>query len=101
MAHFIGYVHGSRGEASRLGTKATGIQATGQGWNVGGKVITYYNSTFKCDVVTFWLNAGSSGGQPTKMIGSYVAHPDTGALVELTDNIKDKLLALVEANDNG
>ena len=38
MGHFIGYVRGSRGRASRLGTKDTGMNVEGNGWNIGGNV---------------------------------------------------------------
>lgn len=39
MAHFIGYLRGTRGEASRLGGKDNGIQSRVQGWQSGVKVI--------------------------------------------------------------
>lgn len=37
MAHFRGTISGSRGEASRLGTKASGMHVEAQSW--GGKVV--------------------------------------------------------------
>lgn len=33
MAHFYGTLQGSRGEASRLGTKASGLQVTAASWD--------------------------------------------------------------------
>ena len=36
MAHFYGRIKGSRGEASRLGTKQSGISVTAAGW--GGAI---------------------------------------------------------------
>lgn len=39
MAHFIGYLNGSAaGEASRIGSAKSGIDARAQGWNVGVRV---------------------------------------------------------------
>lgn len=35
MAHFIGVVQGSRGEASRLGGKETGMRVNANGWEAG------------------------------------------------------------------
>ena len=38
MAHFRGEVKGQRGEASRLGSKASGMVVVAQAW--GGQVVT-------------------------------------------------------------
>lgn len=35
MAHFYGSVQGSRGEATRCGTKRSGMSSHVRGWNVG------------------------------------------------------------------
>ena len=39
MAHFRATIKGSRGLASRLGTKQSGMRATVNGWNVGVTII--------------------------------------------------------------
>lgn len=37
MAQFIGRISGGKSEATRLGTKATGMVAEANGWDIGGK----------------------------------------------------------------
>lgn len=41
MAHFYGGVHGCRGEATRLGTKASGLSAFAASWEGAVKVMLY------------------------------------------------------------
>lgn len=67
MAHFIGYVQGARGEASRLGSKSSGIDATGRGWNIGGSVMLRSNESkdeegkkIERDSVTLSVDSGSN-----------------------------------------
>lgn len=38
MAQFRGTIKGQRGEASRLGSRSTGLVTTCNGWNIGVKV---------------------------------------------------------------
>lgn len=61
MAHFRATIKGQRGEASRLGSKKTGIRATVNGWNSGvyvhGGIDSQGNDEF---VVT--MTSGSGGG---------------------------------------
>ena len=52
MAHFIGFVKGNRGEASRLGSKDSGMYATDQGWNIGASVYVRFNEETGKDEVT-------------------------------------------------
>ncbi|MCP4573363.1 MAG: hypothetical protein GY838_13490 [bacterium] len=70
MAQFRGEVHGSRGTASRLGNKATGLTATANGWTVGGQVTMRHSNGE--DVVDVWLTSGSTGDRPTKHLGTFL-----------------------------
>ena len=72
MAHFIGYTKGNRGEASRLGTKESGLSSEARGWNVGGSVQTYYDKERDCDIVVFYVNSGSNCDNSPRCIGSYI-----------------------------
>ncbi len=63
MARFIGFLKGSRGEVTRLGTPSSGISATAQGWNIGGRVETENRSNV--DHVTFTLTAGTNLNRPS------------------------------------
>ena len=60
MARFIGSLRGSRGEASRLGTPASGMSADAHGWNVGGRMDMNAGGG-KEDTVRMQLTGGSNG----------------------------------------
>lgn len=60
MARFIGYLKGNRGQASRLGTKNSGIEARAQGWNIGARIVLKVDSQGR-DVLKVYVNGGSSG----------------------------------------
>jgi len=65
MAHFIGYVKGNRGEASRLGSKSSGMDATARGWNIGGSVWVGYDEERGEDFVDLQIDSGSNGSMGT------------------------------------
>jgi hypothetical protein len=65
MARFIGYVQGSKGEASRIGHERMIAQA--QGWNTGGLVQCYIDDQGN-DRVDFYATGGSS--RSTKVLVS-------------------------------
>lgn len=71
MAHFIGYLKGNRGEASRLGTKKSGISAQAQGWNIGAKIWITYNEETGKDEVTIYKTSGSNGGFSDEKIANF------------------------------
>ena len=59
MAQFRATIKGTRGEASRLGSKNSGIRADVNGWNSGIKVLGYeYQGQ---DVFEVWKTGGSNG----------------------------------------
>lgn len=67
MAQFRATIQGNRGEVSRLGTKASGMLATINGWNVG--VFVEAGTTREGeDTITVCVTGGSNGDKP-----SYVA----------------------------
>jgi hypothetical protein len=41
MAHFYGSIQGQRGEATRLGTKASGLHVTAASWQGAASVVLY------------------------------------------------------------
>ncbi|AYB70601.1 hypothetical protein SEA_SERENDIPITOUS_60 [Mycobacterium phage Serendipitous] len=70
MAQFRGTVQGNRGEASRLGSKNSGLDVSASGWNVGCKVTVRHEDGR--DVVRVWRTTGSNGyGHSTKLIASF------------------------------
>lgn len=61
MAHFRGTLTGNRGEASRLGTKNSGLHGTANGWNVGVSFDLWYDEEKNEDTVLVNFTTGSSG----------------------------------------
>jgi hypothetical protein len=59
MARFKGTVQGSRGEASRLGHKTTGLIATLNGWDVGIEIQASVNNADE-DVFHIYRTSGSN-----------------------------------------
>jgi hypothetical protein len=69
MAHFISFIRGNRGEASRLGSKDSGIKASAQGWDCGISV------NGRCDRndhnrFAAFATTGSNGGGSSTWLGS-------------------------------
>ena len=62
MAHFYAGIHGNRGEATRLGTKSSGITAFVNGWSTGVRVTISYDKDTDQDVVYIRRTAGSGYG---------------------------------------
>ena len=68
MAQFIGYLQGQRGQASRLGSKKSGLTAQARGWNIGAKIICRYNEESKKDEVLIYKTGGSNGAVSSKLL---------------------------------
>lgn len=68
MAHFRASIKGQRGEASRLGSKKTGIQATINGWNNGIRVVGEHDENTGEDRFTVYFTGGSNGGKPSSRV---------------------------------
>ena len=71
MAHFIGYLQGNRGEASRLGTKASSMDVSGRGWNLGVNVFVYHDERTDEDRVTITLTGGSNRSCRSRDLGTF------------------------------
>jgi len=71
MAHFYGSIQGNRGEATRMGTKTSGIEGHIRGWNIGCRVVIGHDDEGN-DVVNVYLTSGSSGMRSSKHLGAYV-----------------------------
>lgn len=62
MAHFYGYIRGRRGDATRLGTKASGLTVTAASWQGAVLVTLGHDEETGQDVVSVslvpWRGAG-------------------------------------------
>ena len=69
MAQFYASIQGNRGEATRMGTKASGINGHIRGWNVGAEVfITHVNGV---DVVEVFRTGGSHWNSRSELIAKF------------------------------
>lgn len=71
MAHFIGYLQGNRGQASRLGTKASGIYSKVSGWNIGAEIVIDYDENTKKDIVKIYKTGGSNGSIAGELLTTF------------------------------
>lgn len=62
MAHFLGEVTGTRGKASRLGTKKSGITVKAMGWGGMIQVDLIHNELTGRDLFTIWQHKHPTGG---------------------------------------
>lgn len=83
MSHFYSRIQGHRGEATRCGTKTSGIQAEATGWDIGGKVTCEYNETLGTDVVSFYRTTGSNG-HSASLVASFTYIDDKLIVVNTT-----------------
>lgn len=72
MAQFYGTVQGCRGEASRLGSKQSGLQVKGNAWDIGAELYLNHDSDNDRDEVTVRLTGGSKGHICSKDLGTFV-----------------------------
>lgn len=77
MARFRAVIRGQRGEASRLGSKLSGISASVNGWNAGVKVNARVSTTnaqgrevSDYDVFEIYVTGGSNGGFSDLHVGT-------------------------------
>jgi len=63
MAHFRATMKGSRGEATRLGSKDTGLKVTVRGWNGGLTILARYDEVTGEDVFEIASDGGSNSAR--------------------------------------
>jgi len=80
MARFRGTVKGGRGEASRLGSKISGITSFTSGWDIGVKVEIRYDEVLDTDVVTIFLTEGSRNYNTYIQLGEYTVDAEDNLL---------------------
>ena len=71
MAQFYGSIQGNRGEATRMGTKSSGIEGHIRGWDIGARVHCHVNDKGQ-DVVSVSITKGSNGYGRGLCLGSFV-----------------------------
>lgn len=84
MAHFIGYLRGTRGEASRLGGKDHGIQTRVQGWKSGAKIIGRHIDAK--DRFEIYMTGGSDAASREKLVAVIIQDENGEPTLQLADN---------------
>jgi archaellum component FlaG (FlaF/FlaG flagellin family) len=67
MARFYADIQGNRGEATRMGTTASGMSGHVRGWNIGARVVMDVTQSGE-DRVTVYLTSGSNGGRHEELL---------------------------------
>jgi hypothetical protein len=91
VAHFIGFIRGTRGEASRLGGKEGGIRSRVQGWQSGVKVIGRHAGGK--DWFQIWATSGSDSSTPEQLVAT-VGRKDNNELFAQLAKHNPVLIAL-------
>jgi len=82
MAQFRATIKGQRGEASRLGSKASGLKITVNGWDIG--LLAYAEHQNDEDVIELYATGGSSASFSDVLLGFVKLGPN-GPVLEPTD----------------
>jgi hypothetical protein len=70
MAQFYASIKGNRGEATRMGSKQSGITGHIRGWDVGANVTCWTDKDGR-DMVTVRITGGSNGNGISKCLGTF------------------------------
>jgi hypothetical protein len=109
MAHFISFIQGCRGEASRLGSKDSGIRASARGWHCGMRISGRHQSQLNRDVFTCYADHGSSGSGDDVWLAQTIngpdgweiyANPDLTKIIPHDEFIKlrDELISIIKGD---
>lgn len=75
MSHFYASIQGHRGEATRQGTKSSGISGHIRGWSIGAKVFCHYDPKRDIDIVEVYRTGGSNGRESEKRVARFIQKP--------------------------
>ena len=74
MAQFYASIKGSRGEATRMGTKNSGLSGHIRGWHIGCRVeLSHFEGE---DYATIFLTHGSASPGHAQCLGRFKLAPD-------------------------
>lgn len=71
MSEFYASISGSRGTATRQGSKHSGISGHIRGWHIGARVSCYYDPETDKDTVRIFKTGGSKGATPEELIAEF------------------------------
>lgn len=68
MSHFYGVLEGSRGQATRCGTKSSGVNVTAAGWRGAVGVRVWYNADKDRDEYRVYLEPWQGSGGHSRLL---------------------------------
>ena len=71
MSHFYADVQGNRGEATRGGSKDSGIYGHIRGWHTGAKVECHHDDESGKDIVRVYRTGGSGGRGSKELVAEW------------------------------
>ena len=72
MSHFYGVLEGSRGQATRCGTKSSGVNVTVAGWRGAVRVQIRYNANKDRDEYRVYLEPWQGSGGDSRLLAAGV-----------------------------
>lgn len=70
MAQFYAEIKGNRGKASRMGTKASGIEAHIRGWDIGVRIFIHHGDGK--DIIEVYKTGGSNNRQTGELLATLI-----------------------------
>lgn len=83
MAQFYASIQGNRGQATRMGTKTSGMDAHIRGWNLGANVRLHYDEDKETDVLIIEITGGSNGRHSSMHLATVHRTKDGGMQIAL------------------
>ena len=71
MSHFYADIQGNRGEATRGGSKDSGIDGHIRGWHTGARVVCHHDDESGKDIVRVYRTGGSSGKRGQELVAEW------------------------------
>lgn len=103
MSRFYGSMQGARGEATRRGTTASGLDAHIRGWTTGVRVVARPLTTGErsahpdVDAFDVYATTGSSPDSPDVLVGTVYRMPGEPVRFEPADIVQDPCGGIVAA----
>lgn len=95
MSHFYGMLQGSRGEATRCGTKASGMQVVAAGWGGCVRVYAWLDRATDKDMYSVTLGPWQGGGGWSRELArGELRAPDKSGGMTLNDSAAEHKRAL-------
>jgi len=82
MAHFYASIRGNRSEATRTGSKDSGISGHVRGWDIGARVSCMTDGNGR-DIVSVTITRGSNGCGHDRFVGNFYIDPGTGEIARV------------------